>query len=125
VSKPRTHRKCSVLSFLETSDSFVCYHQSAVLNQQPPRGRAGNPSLTLNSILMRPQSPSSWLSRMFVDDSPSALRRVLSPDSWFKCKGDCQKMKLEEQKAAHVVRMIWSWFIYLRATPLGFIVGVS
>jgi len=76
-----------------------------VLNQQPPRGRAGNPSLTLNSILMRPQSPSSWLSRMFVENSPSALQRVLSPDSWFKCKGDCQKMKLEEQKAAHVVSL--------------------
>lgn len=75
-------------------------------NQQPrPRGRAGNPSLTLNSILMRPQSPSSWLPRMFIDNSPSALRRVLSPVSWFKCTGDCQKMDPEEQEAAHVVSL--------------------
>lgn len=76
------------------------------LPQQPlPRGRAGNPSLTLNSILMRPQSPSSWLPRMFIDNSPSAVRRVLSPVSWFKCTGDCQKMKPEEQEAAHVVSL--------------------
>jgi hypothetical protein len=88
VSRPRTHR-----------------HQSAI-NQQPrPRGRAGNPSLTLNSILMRPQSPSSWLPRMFIDNSPSALRRVLSPVSWFKCTGDCHKMKPEEQEVAHVVSL--------------------
>ncbi|KAG1763489.1 caspase domain-containing protein [Suillus occidentalis] len=73
--------------------------------QHRPRGRAGNPSLTLNSILMRPQSPSSWLPRMFIDNSPSALRRVLSPVSWFKCTGDCHKMEPEEQKAAHVVSL--------------------
>ncbi|KIK46968.1 hypothetical protein CY34DRAFT_330498 [Suillus luteus UH-Slu-Lm8-n1] len=54
---------------------------------------------------MRHQSPSSWLPRMFIENSPSALRRVLSPVSWFKCTGDCQKMKPEEQEAAHVVSL--------------------
>ncbi|KAG0697595.1 caspase domain-containing protein [Suillus ampliporus] len=72
----------------------------------PPRGRAGNPSLTLNSVFIRPQSPThSWLSHMFVDTSPSPLRRVLSPVSWFKCTGDCQKMKPEEQEEAYVVSL--------------------
>ncbi|KAG1826614.1 caspase domain-containing protein [Suillus variegatus] len=47
----------------------------------------------------------SWLPRMFIENSPSALRRVLSPVSWFKCTGDCQKMTVEEQKAAHVVSL--------------------
>ncbi|KAG2136673.1 caspase domain-containing protein [Suillus clintonianus] len=75
-------------------------------SQQPlPRGRAGNPSLSLNSVLMRPQSPNSWLPRMFIENSPSALRRVLSPVSWVKCTGDCQKMEPEDQTAAHVVSL--------------------
>lgn len=77
-----------------------------VIDQQPlPRGRAGNPSLTLNSIFTQPQSPSSWLPDMFNDNSPSAFRRVLSPVSLFKCTGDCHKMKTEEQEAAHVVSL--------------------
>ncbi|KAG2154243.1 peptidase C14, caspase domain-containing protein [Suillus bovinus] len=75
-------------------------------NQQPiPRGRTGNPSLTLNSILVRPQSPSSWLPRMFIDNSPSPLLRVLSPVSLFKCSGDCRKLDPEEQEVAHVVSL--------------------
>jgi len=72
--------------------------------QPPPRGRTGNPSLTLNSVLIRPHSPTSWLPHMFVDSPPSALRRVLSPDSWInKCTGNCPKP--EEQQEAHVVSL--------------------
>jgi hypothetical protein len=124
VSRPRTPRKYSALSFLEMSDLFLYDHQAAVINQQlPPRGRAGNPSLSLNSILMRPQSP-SWLPRMFIDNSPAALRRFLSPVSVSKCTGYCQKMKPEEEEAAHVVRIIWSWLIYLPTLSLGFTVSV-
>ncbi|OAX36776.1 hypothetical protein K503DRAFT_279173 [Rhizopogon vinicolor AM-OR11-026] len=63
-----------------------------------------NPSLTLNSVLIRPHSPTSWLPHMFVDSPPSALRRVLSPDSWInKCTGNCPKP--EEQQEAHVVSL--------------------
>ncbi|KAG2096205.1 hypothetical protein BD769DRAFT_1515776 [Suillus cothurnatus] len=53
---------------------------------------------------MRPQSP-SWLPRMFIDNSPAALRRFLSPVSVSKCTGYCQKMKPEEEEAAHVVSL--------------------
>ncbi|KAG1729143.1 hypothetical protein EDB19DRAFT_1744526, partial [Suillus lakei] len=42
---------------------------------------------------------------MFFDSPPSALRRVLSPVSWFKCTGDCKKMKPEEQQEALVVSL--------------------
>lgn len=100
----RTRRKSLTGRFLL---DFVSRPRTLPANSQQPlsRGRAGNPSLTLNSILMRPQSPNSWLPRMFIENSPSALRRVLSPVSWFKCTGDCQKMTAEEQKAAHVVSL--------------------
>ncbi|KAG1729758.1 peptidase C14, caspase domain-containing protein [Suillus lakei] len=76
-------------------------------SQQPTRGRAGNPSLTSNSVLIRPQSLDSWLPRMFFDSSPPTPRRVLSPVSWLKhqCTGDCQKMKPEEQQEALVVSL--------------------
>ncbi|KAG1862801.1 peptidase C14, caspase domain-containing protein [Suillus subalutaceus] len=98
----RTRRKSITGRFLP---GFVSRPRTLLVNQQPlPRGRAGNPSLTLNSILMRPQSP-SWIPRMFIDNSPAALRRVLSPVSLFKCTGDCQNMKPEEQEAAHVVSL--------------------
>lgn len=99
----RTRRKSITGRFLP---DFMSRPRTLPVNQQPPpRGRAGNPSLTLNSILMRPQSPSSWLPRMFIDSSPSALHRVLSPVSWFTCTGDCRKMKQEEHEAAHVVSL--------------------
>lgn len=100
----RTRRKSITGRFLR---DFVSRPRTLpVVNQQPrPRGRAGNPSLTLNSIIMRPQSPSQWLPRMFIDNSPAVLRRFLSPVSSFKCTGNCQKMKPEEQEAAHVVSL--------------------
>lgn len=100
----RTRRKSFTGRFLPNFASRP--RTLPVVDQQPiPRGRAGNPSLTLNSIFMRPQSPNSWLPRMFIDNSPSVLRRVLSPVSFFKCTGDCRKMKLVEQEAAHVVSL--------------------
>ncbi|KAG1753598.1 peptidase C14, caspase domain-containing protein [Suillus paluster] len=102
----RTQRKSFTGRFFPEPASKPRSLPPSSQRQPPPRGRAGNPSLTLNSVFIQPQSPTpSWLPRMFISTSPSALRRVLSPDSWFKCTGDCEKMKPEEQKEAHVVSL--------------------
>jgi len=81
-------------------------HQSATGRQPPPCGCTEKPSLTLNSVLIRPHSQTSWFSRTSVDSPPSVLHQVLSPVSWIKhCTGNCQKSKPEEQQEAHVVSL--------------------
>ncbi|OAX40636.1 hypothetical protein K503DRAFT_594774 [Rhizopogon vinicolor AM-OR11-026] len=73
--------------------------------QPPPRGRAGDPSPMLNSALIRPHSPTSWLLYMFPDSSPSAPARSSSPISSSKCLGGCRRTKAEEQQEAYVVSL--------------------
>jgi len=59
----------------------------------------------LNSALIRPHSPTSWLLYMFPDSSPSAPARSSSPISSSKCLGGCRKTKAEEQQEAYVVSL--------------------
>ncbi|OJA20011.1 hypothetical protein AZE42_05867 [Rhizopogon vesiculosus] len=107
LSNPRTIRELFTLSLLLIEDvDSICVHRSATADQQPPpRGRAGDPSPMLNSALIRPHSPTSWLLHMFPDSSPSAPARSSSPISSSKCLGGCRKTKAEEQQEVYVVSL--------------------